>query len=166
MLSTVDTVEPCEDEDDLCLTDSFANAWREECRRLRDVDARQDALSDLFETDTIRVQLGGGQASVSDGDSRLAVWPSTSALVADFAADRVLTSRAPDWGVLAPERRFGILAGLRTFLETCPLCDGPVELGEQTVDSCCRSWEVLSVHCTACDAGLLELDPETLETVA
>jgi hypothetical protein len=166
ILSTVDAVEPCVDEDDLCLTDSFAAAWDDEMRRLRDEDARHAALVDLFETDSVTVGTGGSQVSVSDGGAPLATWPSEGALVADLAADEVLVSRAPEWETLAPEQRFGLLAGLRSFLETCPLCDAPTELGEQTVQSCCRSWEVLSVHCTACDTDLLELDPDTLETIA
>jgi hypothetical protein len=166
ILSTVDAVEACADEDDLCLTDSFADAWDVEMRRLRDADARRDALADLFETDAVAVESDSQRVSVFDENRPLATWPSAGALVADLAADEVLVARAPEWAGLAPERRFGILAGLRSFLETCPLCDAPIEMGESTVESCCRSWEVLSVHCTSCDTGLLELDPETLETVA
>jgi hypothetical protein len=166
ILSTVDAVEPCADEDDLCLTESFASAWDDEIRRLRDADTRREALADLFETDAVTVDSGSRRVSVFDGDRPLAQWPSTGALVADLAADEVLVSRAPAWAGTDPARRFGVLAGLRSFLETCPLCDAPIEIGENTVESCCRSWEVLSVHCPSCDTDLLELDPETLETVA
>ena len=168
ILSTVDAVEPCADEDDLCLTASFADAWSAEMRRLRDEPSREDALADLFDTDVdaVTVDSSSQRVSVFDADRPVATWPSEGALVADLAADRVLVARAPEWAEITPERRFGILAGLRSFLETCPLCDAPIEMGENTVESCCRSWAVLSVHCTACDTDLLELDPETLETVA
>jgi hypothetical protein len=166
ILSGVDAVEPCANEDDLCLTDSFAAAWHDEMRRLRDEDARREALAGLFETDSVSVASTRDRISVSDGDVPLARWPSEGALVADLGADEVLVSRAPEWASLAPEQRFGILAGLRSFLDSCPVCEGPIALSEHTVESCCRSWEVLSVHCTECDTDLLELDPETLETVA
>jgi hypothetical protein len=166
ILSRVDAVEPCADEDDLCLTDSFAAAWDGEIRRLRDADAQHDALAELFDADSVAVDSSRTRVSVAGDGAHLATWPSEGALVADLAADEVLSARATEWARIAPEQRFGLLAGLRSFLETCPLCDAPIELGEQTVESCCRSWEVLSVHCTACDTDLLELDPETLETVA
>ena len=166
VLSDVDAVEPCADEDDLCLTDSFDAAWREGMRRLRDDAVRREALVALLETDTVSVELSPARVSVTDGDALLARWPSEGALVADLAADEVLVSRAPEWASLAPEQRFGILAGLRSFLDTCPVCDSPIELSEHTVESCCRSWAVLSVHCSECGSDLLELDPETLETVA
>jgi hypothetical protein len=167
VLLAVDAVEPCADEDDLRLTPSFAAAWREACRRLRDEDARRDALATLFGADvSVSVAPVGGRATVRGDDTRLGVWPSEAALVADLAADRTLAARGDDWAAIDPERRFGILAGLRSFLDACPRCDGPVELGERRVESCCRSWDVLAVRCTACDDELLELDPESLETVA
>jgi hypothetical protein len=166
ILSTVDAVEPCADEDDLCLTDSFAGAWHDEMRRLRDETARREALAELFETDAVSVESSRDRVSVSADDVLVARWPSEGALVADLAADEVLVSRAPEWASLAPEQRFGVLAGLRSFLDTCPVCESPIELTEDTVESCCRSWEVLSIHCSECESDLLELDPETLETVA
>jgi hypothetical protein len=166
LLSSAEAVEPCAEEDDLCLIDSFAAAWRDEIRRLRTDEARHDALRDFFGVDSLSVDPAENHVSVHSHDTHLARWPSDGAMIADVAADRALASRAPEWAGLAPAQRSDILAGLRSFLENCPLCDAPVELGERTVESCCRSWEVVSVHCTACDTGLLELDPETLETVA
>ena len=166
VLSSLDAVEPCAAENDLCLTDAFAEAWYEEISRLRDEDARRRALADLFEADSITVKTTDGRVSVFDGRTRLARWPSEGALLADLAADRVLDTRAADWSDLEPRHRFGVLTGLRVFLDECPICGGRVELGENTVESCCRSWDVFTVSCTACDTGLLEFDPETFETVA
>jgi hypothetical protein len=48
------------------------------------------------------------------------------------------------------------LSGLRLFVETCPVCDGRVSIGEETVESCCRSYDVVAVACDDCDARLLE----------
>jgi hypothetical protein len=166
VLSSLDAVEPCAAENDLCLTDAFAEAWYEEISRLRDEDARRRALADLFEADSITVKTTDGRVSVFDGRTRLARWPSEGALLADLAADRVLDTRAADWSDLESRHRFGVLTGLRVFLDECPICGGRVELGENTVESCCRSWDVFTVSCTACDTGLLEFDPETFETVA
>jgi hypothetical protein len=36
------------------------------------------------------------------------------------------------------------------------VCAGPVSLGQDTVESCCRSYEVVAVSCSDCDSRLFE----------
>ncbi|MFC6734994.1 hypothetical protein ACFQEQ_01905, partial [Halolamina salina] len=56
------------------------------------------------------------------------------------------------------EERGRILAGLRLFVERCPACGGTPELGEETVESCCRRAEVYTHQCRDCGARLLEIE--------
>jgi rRNA maturation protein Nop10 len=44
------------------------------------------------------------------------------------------------------------------FLESCPACGGDPELGEETVESCCRQAEVYTYSCPDCGARLLEIE--------
>lgn len=162
-------VEECEDVDDLCLTDSFAEAVREAAFRLRDdADARREAVATVFDVDPDAVELTVEEEEppVAEADGRrLFSWVSEGALVADLAAAESLETRLDGWSEVPPPQRAGILQALRSFLEVCPLCEGRVEMSEETVKSCCRSWEVIAVRCEDCDARFLEIDPEGLEGV-
>jgi len=89
---------------------------------------------------------------------RIGHWESRSAFLADVAADRALTTLLDDWGSLPLASRSGVLGALRLFVERCPTCEGPVQLEERVVESCCSSYEVVAGRCTACDARLFELD--------
>jgi len=42
----------------------------------------------------------------------------------------------------------------------CPLCGGRVAMTEDTVESCCQSFDVIAVRCLDCSEHFLELDPE------
>lgn len=162
-------VEECEDVDDLCLTDSFAETVREAAPRLRDdADARREAVASVFDVDPAAVELTveEDEPSVARADGRqLHSWVSKGALVADLATAESLEGRLDVWTEVPPLQRAGILQALRSFLEVCPLCEGRVEMSEETVKSCCRSWEVVAVRCEDCDARFLEIDPEGLEGV-
>jgi len=61
-------------------------------------------------------------------------------------------------GVAPLVSRSGVLGALRLFVERCPTCEGPVQLEERVVESCCSSYEVVAGRCTACTARLFELD--------
>lgn len=49
--------------------------------------------------------------------------------------------------LLADSAAATLLAGLRLFLDTCPVCEGPLAFGKETVESCCRSVDVVAVDC-------------------
>lgn len=80
-------------------------------------------------------------------------------MVADLAAHRALSEREGGWAEVVATQKFGILQALRGFLTTCPVCGGQVAMTDDTVESCCRSWDVLAVRCGDCEAHFMELDP-------
>ncbi len=159
-LQTAGAVEPCVHEEDLCLSDGFHEAWHERATTVRE---------DGIETDDILAALDmtdlSGEASLNQfGDAvvlerssqEVGKWESQAALVADVAAARELEERYRPWAELDGVDRSRLLRGLRIFLEECPLCDGPISLGQETVESCCRSYDVVAVTCGDCGARLFE----------
>lgn len=156
-------VEECEDEDDLCVTDEFADAWLAESDALRgDVDAQRAVLAALFDRESVLfTEDRHGRRVASDDDGKLNTWVSEGAAVADLGAARVLADDDA-WVAVLPEQRVAILKALRSFLPECPLCGGSVRMTEETVESCCRSWDVLAVRCADCEEHFLEINPDKL----
>ncbi|RQG91044.1 hypothetical protein [Natrarchaeobius chitinivorans] len=159
-------VEPCEDVDDLCLTDEFETAWTDEIDRIDadTVDATDamsafgfdDLVDDPADDDEFEIERHD-DARVLLRDGRLiGKWPSQAALVADVTAARILEERDDDWDAYRFEARGQLLNGLRLFLETCPTTGGEVVMGEETVESCCRSHDVVAVTCEETGERLFE----------
>jgi hypothetical protein len=153
-------VQPCEREDDLCLSPAFRGAWHD---RIRAVEAEGVDTDDVISALSVEDLAAGatlsefGEAVILERDGReVGKWESRAALVADVAAADVLAERHGRWRDLGGTDRSQLLRGLRIFLESCPLCSGPVTLGQDTVESCCRSYEVVAVSCGDCDARLFE----------
>jgi len=163
LLIAVDVVEECSDRDDICLTDGFADEWTDHAGRLRDdEDAKRAAVAEGFDLDDVTLSRGEENRYVAEADGdRFHAWVTAGALVADLAAARVIADRT-DWGAILPAQRVAILRALRSFLDVCPMCGGDVRMTEDTVDSCCRSWDVLAVRCGDCGEHFLELNPERL----
>jgi hypothetical protein len=167
LLVDAGVVEACADERDLCLVDEFVDEWRVAVDRLiDDPDAREATASALFERDAVRIDFdrnGRAVARVDDDsrdDWRLASWPTEGALLADLAAASVLADRVAAWPDVSPSQRAGIAKALRSFMPECPLCGGRVAMTEDTVESCCQSFDVIAVRCLDCSEHFLELDPE------
>ena len=152
-------VEPCEDVDDLCLTDSFAAEWRDRMDRLADDDALRAELADHLdlEADGVTFESFGDAYVASEDGTRVGQWESRAALLADLAAAKELPDRVEDWEAYTPRARSQLLGGLRVFVETCPTCGGPVAADTETVESCCRSTTVVGVACEDCGDRLLEV---------
>jgi len=166
LLTAAGVVEECADEDDLCLADDYARAWLEAVAALRDDRAAQEAAATLVFDRDVEIVVGGkhGRPVVSaagEDGTRLHVWVSEGAMVADLAAARVVADRT-DWAAVLPAQRVAIAKALRSFMDTCPLCAGAVAMSEDTVESCCRSFDVLAVRCRDCGEHFLEIDPETM----
>ncbi|WP_254525452.1 hypothetical protein [Natrinema caseinilyticum] len=154
-----EVLEPCSDRDDLCLTDDFEGAWLDEIDPLDesgvDVTAAVDAFGfdadpddfDLETRDEARVLLSGARVAGR--------WPSRAALIADIASSRVLESWIDDWSAYEPETKGDVLNSLRMFLEICP-SGGDVQMGEEVVESCCTSHEVVAVTCEETGERLFE----------
>lgn len=169
VLEAAGAVVECEDIDDLCLTDGFRSAWHDRMERLRETDASRDDLAAILDIDPdalvfethgeafVAIADGGQRPDIgADGRRRVGQWESRGAFLADMAGAGVLGERYPGWDQLSPVQRGQVLNGLRIFLEQCPTCGGEVTVGEETVKSCCRSWEVVAVTCEACGERLFE----------
>lgn len=159
VLSRGGVVEPCEREDDLCLADGFRGAWRDRIAALRDGGAEREELAEQLDLDPEDVSFEEhetGFVAYHDG-ARVGQWESRAALLADLAAAQVLPDWLTDWQDLPVGARSQVLGGLRIFLDDCPECGGAVAAGTETVESCCRSHEVVAASCSDCDARLLEV---------
>jgi len=164
-LLDANVVAPCEREDDLCLSDEFTARLEAQTEQFREQSPDAAAVASLFEADPESVT---GRDTIEfpafEVRERLRKWPSDGALVADVAADRALREQSDGWTAIHREQRLKILESLRSFRETCPRCAGRVELGTETVESCCRSYEVATASCQDCGETLLEFDPSVIET--
>lgn len=159
MLLSAGVVEPCEHEDDLCLVEAFRSGWHERMETIREDGTERDELARELDLDPADIEFEDhGDAFVARNEGhRLGQWESRAALVADLAAARELPRWIDSWDDLPVGGRSQMLGGLRIFLETCPVCEGPVSAGMETVESCCRSHDVVAANCEACDSRLLEV---------
>ncbi|EMA39472.1 hypothetical protein [Halobiforma nitratireducens] len=165
-LLEIDAVEPCEDVDDLCLTDEFAARVERAVDRLvgdgSDLDSDPDVVADLFGTDPSVVDVKDRDYPAIEVGRRIHKWPGDAAFVADLATHDALAARTDRWETVPPGQRIELLEALRSFHVACPLCDGPIELTEDAVESCCRAYEVLALGCSECGEPLLEFDPNEI----
>ncbi|AGB17327.1 hypothetical protein Halru_2752 [Halovivax ruber XH-70] len=152
---------PCEDEEDLCLADGLRERWRSHVVDVRQGD-RVEQVAAFVERDPETITLDDDPSedrivAVGTEGGAVAHWESEAALVADLAGARLLNEQLPTWADRPLHERGQIVGGLRAFLETCPACDGQISIDEETVESCCRSYEVYAVTCDDCGARLLEV---------
>jgi hypothetical protein len=154
-----DILEPCDDRDDLCLTADFEADWFDEIDALDesgiDAAAAVDAFGFDADPDEFELSERGESWSLLSQSGAAGRWPSRAALLADIAASRALEPWVPDWATYPPETRGEVLNGLRMFLETCP-SGGDVRMGEEVVESCCTSHEVVAVTCEETGERLFE----------
>ncbi|AEH35919.1 hypothetical protein [Halopiger xanaduensis] len=143
--------------DDVCLPDPVRSAWQTEIDVRRDGDRRRQ-VARFLETDpeAVTIDRRDERVSVRVDERLVGRWESEPALLADLAGAQVLADQIPDWNRRPLAHRSRLANGLRAFLERCPRCNGPVSLGEETVESCCRSQQVYAITCDDCEARLLE----------
>ncbi|SNZ02684.1 hypothetical protein SAMN06269185_0083 [Natronoarchaeum philippinense] len=156
-------VAPCDHEDDLCFADEFGRRLDEYTEQYRDEQPSVEDIEVLFDADPEAVTRQESEHPTFEVYNRLRSWPSEAALIADVAADRALRAHTDRWTEVPVGQRANILESLRSFRQTCPLCGGGVELGTDTVESCCRSYDVARARCIDCDETLLEFDPSMIE---
>ena len=158
-------VQPCEDVDDLCLTDEFVDDWQAATDDLEGDEVDVEVVADLFDADPDAISVDGpDEAPIveAEGVGRQQ-WMSEGALQADASANAVLAAEHDRWTELPIQNRLSILKALRSFLQSCPVCGGSIEMGDEEVESCCRSFTVVAVSCTECDERFLEIDAGALE---
>lgn len=154
-------VHPCAACDDLCLDAEFDDAWRSAATEL-DPELPAETVAPLVDDDPGEVAtIQGRNGFYVEGDDYRYQWVSSGALLVDMAADQVFTDRPADWKGLPLAHRLTVLQGLRAFLAVCLLCGGDVRFGTETVQSCCRSTDVVAVTCEDCDERFMELDVES-----
>lgn len=171
VLQSADAVTECENVDDLCLTDEFRDAWQAQIDRYRDSDASRSDLAGVLEIPERSLEFethGSAFVAMADGGQRpgdevgrrrrVGQWESEGAFLADVAGARLLNERVAGWSRLTPQQRGSVLNGLRIFLDACPSCNGTVSFGEETVESCCRSRDVVAVTCEECGSRLFEAE--------
>jgi hypothetical protein len=162
VLLDANAVEPCQNETDLCLIDKFQQAWREHIHtvRTRDIDENhlEGALDVPNTADQITFDQQGDAFIVHTDDSVIGQWSSQAAVIADVASAAELSERYSGWGNLSPAEIARVLMSLRIFIEHCPNCDGPVQVKQEVVESCCRSYDVVASACQDCDARLFEIE--------
>ena len=149
--------------DDLVLDQEFKRRWREQIREYRgaedDVEMLRaiGGLGELNSEDVTVTALDAAFVATVDG-VRVGRWVSRGAFLADAAAARVLELRFDGWDRLSFDERTAVLGGLRLWLDWCPLCDGHVALGTETVESCCRTVDVVAGTCRDCGRRVFEVD--------
>lgn len=133
------------DEETVYLSPGFREAWRSKMRHLRErndeglANALRTVAPEGTEVDV--VERSGDQWTDADeswfvvsdgsGDPARENWLTRPVAVAEIAAVWVLNDRT----TLSETRRVQATGPLRTFLESCPACDGRVE--ETTAIECC-----------------------------
>ncbi|WP_217920464.1 hypothetical protein [Halolamina sp. CBA1230] len=158
-LLTAGALAPCLDRDDLCLDSLFRTSWRSEMApAAEDLD---DAIYRLLPSsfdDSVDVGFRGGAVVTQVSGTTVAEWPSRAAFVADAAGAAALAEVDSKWADRGFQERTKLLGGLRLWLDRCSICDGSVELSEDTVESCCRSVNVVEASCTSCGARIFEAE--------
>lgn len=161
VLLDAQVVTPCENGTDLCLTDDFRSAWRAQVHTVRDRgDPTEVGLRAVLDVRSERLSFEeyGNALLAETNDDVVGQWPSRAARIADISAANTLNERSPDWATVTPTERASVLASLRIFVEACPHCGGPIHVDQESVESCCRSYDVLRSACQACDATLFEIE--------
>lgn len=141
---------------ELVLAERFATEWGGGIDDARENPAA--AAGDVLELADPGVEERDDATVVTDDGLHVADWPSRPALLADLGAVQALAVRDPEWDTRGREEQGRILAGLRLFVESCPNCGTTPELGEETVESCCRRAQVYTYECPDCGARLLEIE--------
>jgi hypothetical protein len=160
VLDDAGAVEPCEEIDDLCLTGSFRRTWYDNMGSINAEGTEKSDLSEVLDVEENKLSFDEhDEALVAQYEGgRLGQWESRAALVADLAAAKVLEESYDEWNELTVTNQSRVLSGLRIFLKSCPDCGGDIAMDQETVESCCRTMDVVAVECDECDSRLLEVE--------
>lgn len=151
-------VHECVEFDDLCLDRDFRERWRERIASVRGESIGLPVVAEWLDLgpEEISISSHDGVYAIRVADGHSAQWESRAALVADLAAAQALSEWLDGWESLPLADRARLLGGLRIFLETCPACDGAIDLSEERVESCCSSHDVVAGSCASCGSRVLE----------
>ncbi|AOW80086.1 hypothetical protein HTSR_0901 [Halodesulfurarchaeum formicicum] len=159
-----------EGDGDLYIDPAFQQAWRARVQELR--GATDDSLLERIgglEAEQLAqasVDSAGEKVIAAVGDVQIARWDSRGVFIADAAAAQELEARYDGWETFNFDERTAVLGGLRLWLEWCPYCDGRVALGQETVETCCDTVEVVVGTCEDCNRRLFDLRASTAKLAA
>lgn len=158
-----DVIEVDEEIEDIRLTDAFLDRLDREFAAV-DVDTVGPAeIGKLFDEDPAAVEDEERDYPAYTVGFRIRKWPSDPALQSDLAAEASLRAFTDDWLEVPLEQRAKIREALRYIRESCPACaDGRIIFTEDTVESCCGTWEVVAARCDTCGQHYNEFDPTQL----
>jgi hypothetical protein len=158
LLRAAGAIEPCEDVDDLCLTESFGREWSahlEDVPGDLDPETAAERIGIDLNHDETHVQYYENGTVVTKYDRPIVEWPSDAAMRLDAAGARALAEHSPDWDAFDGNQRASLVAGLRVFVEECPDGD-PAVFSEEEVESCCTTHTVVTLDCADSGARLFE----------
>jgi len=171
VLLDAEILRPQQAGEDFTLDPAFLRAWRDNMDALhaagdgafKPLHVRRTLLDDV-DADVALESVGEDSITAVLDGVRIAQWESRAAYLADAAAIDVLAERVPGWDRFGFDARTEVLAGLRLWLDTCPVCEAPVTLREDTVESCCRAVDVVAADCQGCGARVFEIERLSLAT--
>lgn len=148
-------IEPCPDEEDLCLAPVFREQWWRRIGQCRDTETARTRLAAAIEVEPRLLSFddsgGEGEFTVSYEGDAIARWSSRGAFLADLAADPTLGEWLKDWDELPDRTRTELLVRLRALLTECPACDRELEQNVNTVSTCCSGdLRRVSIACPTC----------------
>ncbi|TYL40384.1 hypothetical protein CV102_02070 [Natronococcus pandeyae] len=161
-LLEVGAVEPCKTQDDLCFTDELADTIDDRVAGLPEEPLDRALVADLYGIEPESVTVEDRSYPAVKIGRRIHKWPSEAAFAADIATHQALSELTERWTDVPQAQRIELLEVLRSFHDSCPTCGGPITMSEDTIESCCRSYEVLALNCEGCSAPLLEIDPNEI----
>lgn len=165
VLRDIGAVEDCDDSEDICLTETFAQTWRNTMASLRDSDTTHEDLASLLDIPADRISFRTHNEAITArvGGNKIGQWESRAALIADVAAAKEFASNGHSlWDSLETDQQGTVLNGLRAFLDQCPSCEGTIDFESDTVRSCCRYVDVVVASCNDCEARIFEVEtPDT-----
>ena len=157
ILREADIMVTCENQTDVCLVEGFRESWRE---RMESVDEAyaQEAIADALdvEANNLSYRHHGPAIIATNGDRTVGQWESSAARIADVATSDELAARYEGWEDLSVVERGRLLKVFRIFLERCPVCQGNISTTQETVESCCRSFDTIASTCNSCEARIME----------
>lgn len=154
---------------DICLTQEFKNSWASQMELLKDKENYNEELSSLLGVSaselSMKKNIVNYEIGVDYRGKAVGRWASKASFIIDLATAREFMKRFDDWDRLSSENRGEIMAGFRVFAVLCPLCDSPLEVKQESLESCCRSYNTLVSSCENCGAEILEQEVSNQVTV-
>lgn len=157
---SIGVFEECDDDDDLCIEETFESEWTETMTSLstESFSAEDAAIAMGMDVENHEFAIRENEQAyqLKRDQQVIGQWPSRAALIADIGASRVLESWDTHWTEYEPAEKGELLNGLRLFLDVCPTTGGEIAISEETVESCCSSHEVIAAVCEETDERIFE----------